>query len=134
MRVTQELDTLAGFSDVAAPAVTRIVFSEQDLRARAWLKGLCSDAGLVVREDAVGNTFARWVGSEPALRRRGHWIAYRCDSAFGTVRRDGGCAGRTGSDSLAAGARGAGHGGRSNWCCSLRKSRRDSGSDVWAAG
>ena len=37
-----------------APAVTRIVFSEQDLRARAWLKGLCQAAGLDVREDAVG--------------------------------------------------------------------------------
>ena len=67
MNLTQELDTLATFSDTPAPAVTRVVFSESDRKARAWFKGLCADAGLVVREDAVGNTFARWVGSEPAL-------------------------------------------------------------------
>src|SRR5271166_1416902 len=66
-RLTHELDTLSGFSATPAPAVTRIVFSEQDLQARWWFKELCTDAGLVVREDAAGNTFARWVGSEPAL-------------------------------------------------------------------
>ena len=53
-----ELETLASFSDVPAPAVTRIVFSEQDLRARRYLKELCAKAGLAVREDAAGNTFA----------------------------------------------------------------------------
>ena len=41
-------------------AVTRVVFTEPDLAARAWLVGLCEDAGLAVRVDAVGNTFARW--------------------------------------------------------------------------
>ena len=66
-KLVQELDTLAGFSDAPSPAVTRIVFSEQDLRARVWLKGLYCDAGLEVREDAVGNTFARWTGAEPEL-------------------------------------------------------------------
>jgi ureidoglycolate amidohydrolase len=66
-RLTAELETLAGFSEVPSPAVTRIVFSEQDLHARAWLKQLYADAGLEVREDAVGNTFARWPGSDPSL-------------------------------------------------------------------
>ena len=66
-RITDELDALAQFSDVPAPAVTRIVFSNADIDARAHFKGLCRDAGLTVREDAVGNTFARWNGSEPAL-------------------------------------------------------------------
>jgi N-carbamoyl-L-amino-acid hydrolase len=57
-----ELDTLASFSEAPAPSVTRIVFSEQDLRARAYVKRLCEKAGLEVHEDAVGNTFARWAG------------------------------------------------------------------------
>ena len=43
-RVTAELETLAGFSDAPAPAVTRVVFSEQDRRAREYVKGLCSTA------------------------------------------------------------------------------------------
>ena len=66
-RLSAELETLAGFSAAPAPAVTRIVFSEPDLQARSWFKDLCRETGLVVREDAVGNTFARWVGTEPAL-------------------------------------------------------------------
>ena len=66
-RLAQEIDTLATFSDVGPPAVTRIVFTEQDLHARAWFKERCVGAGLAVREDAVGNTFARWAGSRPEL-------------------------------------------------------------------
>jgi ureidoglycolate amidohydrolase len=62
-----ELETLAAFSDAPSPAVTRIVFSEQDSRARTWLKQLYADAGLDAREDAVGNTFARWPGIDPEL-------------------------------------------------------------------
>lgn len=58
---------LAQFSDAPAPAVTRVVFTETDLRARAYLKQLCAAAGLAVREDAVGNTFARWAGSDASL-------------------------------------------------------------------
>ena len=62
-----ELDKLASFTDAPPPAVTRIVFSQTDLAARAYIKGLCHKAGLVIREDSVGNLFARWPGSEPAL-------------------------------------------------------------------
>src|SRR5579871_4372181 len=65
--LSAELQTLAGFSDAPAPAVTRIVFSEQDRRAREYVKGRCLAVDLRVREDAVGNTFARWEGSDPAL-------------------------------------------------------------------
>ncbi len=66
-RLTHELDALAGISDAPPPAVTRIVFTETDRRARAYVKALCGEASLLVREDAVGNTFARWIGSEPEL-------------------------------------------------------------------
>ena len=45
--------------------VTRVVFTPADLRARAFLKALCEEAGLEIRADAVGNTFARWRGTEP---------------------------------------------------------------------
>jgi len=38
-----------------------------DLRARAYLKTLFAEASLVVHEDPVGNTFARWTGSNPSL-------------------------------------------------------------------
>jgi ureidoglycolate amidohydrolase len=62
-----ELETLAAFSDAPAPAVTRVVFSAQDLAARAYLRKLFSEAALELRTDAVGNTFARWTGADPSL-------------------------------------------------------------------
>lgn len=61
-RLNRELETLASFSDTQSPSVTRIVFSEADRRAREYVKTLCREAGLAIREDAVGNTFARWPG------------------------------------------------------------------------
>lgn len=66
-QLVHELETLATFSDAPAPAVTRVVFSETDRRARDYVKELCAGAGLMVREDSVGNTFARWIGSEPQV-------------------------------------------------------------------
>lgn len=59
-RLTRELDTLAGFSDAAAPAVTRVVYSETDRRARAFVKGLCAQAGLAVRPERMNWHFRRW--------------------------------------------------------------------------
>jgi N-carbamoyl-L-amino-acid hydrolase len=64
-RLNSEIETLASFSDAEAPAVTRVVFTPKDLDARAWMKTRCEEAGLTVRQDAVGNTFARWNGSDP---------------------------------------------------------------------
>jgi ureidoglycolate amidohydrolase len=62
-----ELAALGKISAAEPPVVTRVVFSEADLRARAYVKNLCADAGLTVKEDAVGNTFVHWQGSEPEL-------------------------------------------------------------------
>jgi ureidoglycolate amidohydrolase len=62
-----ELQALAQISEAEPPVVTRVVFSEADVRARAYVKGLCADAGLTITEDAIGNTFARWEGSDPTL-------------------------------------------------------------------
>jgi ureidoglycolate amidohydrolase len=64
-RLLSEIESLAEFSDAEPPAVTRVVFTPTDLKARAWVKDRCESAGLVIRDDAIGNTFARWVGSDP---------------------------------------------------------------------
>jgi len=74
-RLAGELDTLAGFSDAPAPAVTRVVFGESDRQARAYFRSLCAEASLDVRWDPVGNTFARWPGAEarsPAVATGSH--------------------------------------------------------------
>ena len=64
-QLLHELEILATFSEAPSPAITRIVFSEADRRARSYVKDLCSRAGLELRDDAVGNTFARWPGELP---------------------------------------------------------------------
>ncbi len=63
----REIDELAAISEQPAPVVTRVLFSEADLRARDFVKRLCREAGLSLRADAVGNIFARWPGANPAL-------------------------------------------------------------------
>jgi ureidoglycolate amidohydrolase len=63
----QQIDSLAVISEEPAPVVTRILFSDADLRARQYVKQLCRDLQLTVTEDAVGNIFARWPGSNPEL-------------------------------------------------------------------
>ena len=74
-RLQHELDHLSRLTDcpqaadsgVFHRAVTRIVFTPRDLQARAFVKYLAADAGLGIREDAVGNTFLRWPGTDPTL-------------------------------------------------------------------
>jgi len=64
-RLLSEIEALALISEAEPPVVTRIVFTAADMRARTWLIERCESAGLAVRQDAIGNTFARWQGSDP---------------------------------------------------------------------
>jgi ureidoglycolate amidohydrolase len=66
-RLVAELDALGAISQEAPPVVTRVVFTPADIRGREFVKNLCSEAGLAVRVDSVGNTFARWVGADRTL-------------------------------------------------------------------
>jgi N-carbamoyl-L-amino-acid hydrolase len=66
-RLQAEIEELATISEAPAPAVTRVLFSPEDLRAREWIQRRCADLGLTMRTDPVGNFFARWEGTEPHL-------------------------------------------------------------------
>jgi N-carbamoyl-L-amino-acid hydrolase len=61
----RRIDELSLITEAKPPAVTRVLFSDADLRGRDYVAGLCQSAGLSLRVDAVGNMFARWVGSVP---------------------------------------------------------------------
>jgi ureidoglycolate amidohydrolase len=65
-RLLSEIERLAAISDAEPPAVTRIVFTPTDLKARVWMIARCEEAGLAVRQDAIGNIFARWNGADAA--------------------------------------------------------------------
>lgn len=63
----KQIDELATFSDTPAPSVTRILYTDEDVLARRYIKNLMGLSGLSVREDAVGNIFGRWDGYESEL-------------------------------------------------------------------
>lgn len=67
LNLQKQIDQLSSFSDSPAPSVTRILYSDNDILARRFIKNLMGHAGLSVREDAVGNIFGLWEGSEPSL-------------------------------------------------------------------
>ena len=66
-RLQREIDELAFITEAEPPVVTRVLFSEADLRGREFVKQLCNEAGLSLRTDAVGNIFARWEGADKNL-------------------------------------------------------------------
>jgi hydantoinase/carbamoylase family amidase len=66
-RLNSEIETLAAISDAEPPAVTRIVFTPTDLKARAWMIARCEETSLSVKQDAIGNIFARWKGTDPVV-------------------------------------------------------------------
>jgi N-carbamoyl-L-amino-acid hydrolase len=59
-RLKAEIEELAAISEAEPPAVTRIVFSEADVRAREWFIQRCWETDLDVYRDPIGNLFARW--------------------------------------------------------------------------
>ena len=63
-RLQKEIDDLSLISEATPPVVTRVLYSEADMKGRAFVKNLFREAGLTVREDAIGNTFARWEGKD----------------------------------------------------------------------
>ena len=70
--VPSQLIELSKLSDAEpGTGVTRLIFTEKDVAGREYVKSLMSDAGLVIREDAMGNIFGRWVGSSPTSPRSG---------------------------------------------------------------
>jgi len=65
--VAAQIEALGELSDTAPPAITRVLYSANDVRARNYVKQLMREAGLAVREDAVGNIYGRLEGRDPSL-------------------------------------------------------------------
>ena len=70
--------------------MTRLVYTDDDARAREYVKMLMQKNGLTVREDAMGTIFGRLEGTETVKKkrnetrkRRGIWIAHGRDSFGG---------------------------------------------------
>ena len=75
--ITPHIDALSKFSsseDDSSKGVTRLVYSKEDLEARAYVKNLMKKNGLKVREDAMGSIFGRLEGVEKSQKGGGHVV------------------------------------------------------------
>lgn len=86
-RVIGNLETLKSFSSVPSPAVTRVLWTPEDMAMRAWLKELALSANLQWREDALGNTFIRLEGTDASLAAIG--TGSHCDAIPYSGQYDG---------------------------------------------
>lgn len=58
---------LDAFNATPGKGTTRIVFTEEEVRARTYIKSRMKETGLKVEEDAIGNIFGILEGTEPEL-------------------------------------------------------------------
>mmetsp|Transcript_9215 Transcript_9215/g.17291 ORF Transcript_9215/g.17291 Transcript_9215/m.17291 type:complete len:450 (-) Transcript_9215:577-1926(-) len=65
--VVDKLTKLAKYTADPNPAVTRVLFTPEDMQARSYVKELMREAGLSIREDAMGSIYGRWEGSDSNL-------------------------------------------------------------------
>lgn len=66
-RIEADLKALARIGQVGETGVSRLTWSEEDLRARKYVMTKMEDAGMEVREDAVGNIIGRRKSLDPSL-------------------------------------------------------------------
>lgn len=66
-RLSMQIEELAQITEAEPPIVTRVIFSESDLRARAYVRKIAEELGLEWKSDPIGNQFALWRGSDPGL-------------------------------------------------------------------
>lgn len=63
-RILEKLDT---FNSDPAHGTTRVLFTPEEVAGRNYIKEEMAALGLAVREDAIGNIFGSFIGSEPDL-------------------------------------------------------------------
>ena len=74
-RLQDQLAALRRFSDDPYPAVTRVLFTENDVKARAYVRGLMADAGLEVAVDGMGSIIGSWRVGDGDGWRWWRWVA-----------------------------------------------------------
>lgn len=66
-RIQQHLEVLAEHTATPGQGITRMSYSKEDVLSRNYLKQQMASIGLSVREDAIGNIYGRFEGSEANL-------------------------------------------------------------------
>lgn len=63
--IRNDLENLAKYNSTPGNGITRVLFYEEELRGREFIKSRMRENGLKVREDAVGNIFGTIEGTDP---------------------------------------------------------------------
>lgn len=66
-RMAERIEALSAFGANPEGGVSRVAFSDADIKGREYIKQLMREAGLEVRVDTAGNIIGRREGSEPRL-------------------------------------------------------------------
>ena len=67
-QLDREIETLSRISETTPPNVTRILYTSVDQEARSYVARLARLTDLSVKEDAIGNTFFKWKGTDRSLK------------------------------------------------------------------
>lgn len=85
--IKRMLETLNTFNATPECGTTRLVFSDEEMGARAYIKGEMERIGLQVEEDAIGNIFGVLEGENPALPKV--WSGSHIDTVLNAGMFDG---------------------------------------------
>ena len=66
-KIKADLDNLNRYNRTPGAGITRVLFTDEEIAGRGYIKRRMQEIGLVIREDAMGNIFGSLEGSEPAL-------------------------------------------------------------------
>lgn len=85
--IKRGLETLNTFNSTVGEGTTRVLFTDEELKAREYIKSLMSEYGLVVTEDAIGNIFGTLEGTNPDLAPV--WSGSHIDTVLNAGMYDG---------------------------------------------
>lgn len=87
-RLRADFEELAAIGATPEGGVTRLALSNEDLEARAWFANKVEDAGLILRDDAIGNTSGILVMTQSATAPS-FLIGSHLDTSHNSGRYDG---------------------------------------------
>ena len=85
--IAKGLNTLNTFNSTEGNGTTRVLFTDEEVKAREYIKSLMQECGLTVTEDAIGNIFGTLEGTDPTLSPV--WSGSHIDTVLNTGMFDG---------------------------------------------
>lgn len=86
-RIKRDLETLSKYNSTPGQGITRVLFTETELRGRAFIKERMWENGLEVREDEIGNIFGKLSGENSGLAPV--WTGSHIDTVLNAGMFDG---------------------------------------------